>query len=109
MVQAEPGQTIWQVAKGQGIDLPHLCLKPTAGYLPDGNCRACMVEIAGERTLAPSCRREPTPGMVVTTASDRARTARRLVVELLLADQPARAASPDPDAALWAHGPMPWV
>jgi formate dehydrogenase major subunit len=100
-VTAAPGETIWQVAKRVGTELPHLCLKPTPGYLPDGNCRVCMVEIAGERTLAPSCRRLPTPGMDVTTASARATTARRLVLDLLLADQPARASAPDPDAAIW--------
>ena len=57
-VEAEPGMTIWEVANGRGLVIPHLCHKPAPGYRPDGNCRACMVEIEGERTLAASCIRE---------------------------------------------------
>ncbi len=87
-VEAEPGQTIWEVAHGRGLKIPHLCHRPAPGYRPDGNCRACMVEIEGERTLAASCIREPAEGMVVRTDSARAKSARRMVVELLLADQP---------------------
>ena len=58
-VEAERGMTIWEVANGRGLVIPHLCHKPAPGYRPDGNCRACMVEIEGERTLAASCIREP--------------------------------------------------
>src|ERR1043165_7161982 len=47
-VHAREGETIWQVAKRQGTDIPHLCYAPEPGYRPDGNCRACMVEIEGE-------------------------------------------------------------
>ena len=50
-VEALEGETIWQVAKRQGIDIPHLCYSPEPGYRADGNCRACMVEIEGERVL----------------------------------------------------------
>ena len=67
-VTARPGETIWEVAHGRGLRIPHLCHKPAVGYRPDGNCRACMVAIEGERVLAASCIREPVPGMVVTTA-----------------------------------------
>ncbi len=100
-VTASPGETIWQVAKRLGNELPHLCHKDAPGYRPDGNCRACMVEIEGERVLAPSCRREPTDGMVVETESARAAKARQMVIELLLADQPERAQAPDPNSRLW--------
>ena len=100
-VRAAPGETIWQVARREGIAIPHLCLRPQPGYRPDGNCRACMVEIEGERVLAPSCQRLPRAGMAVRSDSARAVAARRMVMELLLADQPARAAAPDPDSALW--------
>ena len=103
-VQAAAGETIWQVAQREGIAIPHLCLRPQPGYRPDGNCRACMVEIEGERVLAPSCQRMPREGMVVHSASERAVSARRMVMELLLADQPARAASPDPQSAAVALG-----
>ncbi|MFW2542998.1 formate dehydrogenase subunit alpha [Primorskyibacter sp. 2E107] len=100
-VEAEAGLTIWEVANGRGLKIPHLCHKPAPGYRPDGNCRACMVEIEGERTLAASCIREPSEGMVVNTANARATSARKLVMELLLADQPERAASHDTSSHLW--------
>jgi formate dehydrogenase major subunit len=100
-VAAEAGETIWQVASREGTEIPHLCWSTAPLYRPDGNCRACMVEIEGERTLAASCIRTPTPGMKVSTASPRATTARRMVMELLLADQPPRESSHDPGARLW--------
>ena len=100
-VEALTGETIWQVAKRLGTTIPHLCHKDAPGYRPDANCRACMVEIDGERVLAPSCRRQPAPGMTVKSQTERARTARRMVVELLLADQPPRAGAHDPNSLLW--------
>jgi formate dehydrogenase major subunit len=101
MVEAAPSETVWEAARRLGTEIPHLCHRPEPGYRPDGNCRACMVEIEGERSLAPSCMRRPTPGMKVRSASARAERARRMVMELLLADQPARIASPDPTSRLW--------
>ena len=80
--------TIWEAAQAQGTLIPHLCHKPEPGYHSDGNCRACMVEIKGERVLAASCIRPVQDGMVVNTASERAEKSRALVVELLAADQP---------------------
>jgi formate dehydrogenase major subunit len=100
-VEAEAGQTIWEVANGRGLKIPHLCHKPAPGYRPDGNCRACMVEVEGERTLVASCIREARDGMVVTTNSHRAESARKMVVEMLLADQPERDASRDASSHLW--------
>ncbi|MBK8907782.1 MAG: formate dehydrogenase subunit alpha [Rhodospirillales bacterium] len=100
-VEAEAGETIWQVARRRGAVIPHLCHRDAPDYRPDGNCRACMVEIEGERVLAPSCLRKPTPGMVVSTNSERARTARRMVLELLMADQPALDQAHDPDSLFW--------
>src|SRR5271169_2639689 len=100
-VEAAPGETIWQVADRRGIEIPHLCWLPKPGYRADGNCRACMVEIDGERVLAASCVRRPTPGMKVATASERARFSRKLVFELLVGDQPSRAAAHDPNSRLW--------
>jgi formate dehydrogenase major subunit len=94
-VEAEAGMTIWEVANGRGLKIPHLCHKPAPGYRPDGNCRACMVEIEGERVLAASCIREPAEGMVVTTNNARAENARKMVMELLLADQPAQEVAHD--------------
>ena len=87
-VKVENGETIWDVANRLGNTLPHLCHSPEPGYRSDGNCRACMVEIDGERVLAASCIRKPTEGMVVKTSSGRAKRARQMVIELLLSDQP---------------------
>jgi formate dehydrogenase major subunit len=101
-VEADDGETIWQVAHRHGLTIPHLCWHPAPGYRADGNCRACMVEIEGERVLAASCIRKPAPGMKVRTASERARRARAMVLELLLADQPAREESRDPASKFWA-------
>ncbi len=100
-VTAQPGETIWQVATRLGIEIPHLCYAPEPGYRADGNCRVCMVEIEGDRVLAASCIRTPTAGMEVRTASDRARNARRMVFELLIADQPARETAHDADSKFW--------
>ena len=100
-VEAAAGETIWQAAQGQGVEIPHLCYQPEPGYQPDGNCRACMVEIEGERVLAASCVRQPTAGMKVTTNSARASKAREMVFELLVADQPAREFAHDPQSKLW--------
>ena len=84
-VEARPGESIWQVAERLGTDIPHLCWQPKPDYRADGNCRACMVEVDGERVLAASCIRTPTEGMKVRTSSERARKARELVFELLAA------------------------
>jgi formate dehydrogenase major subunit len=100
-VEASPDETIWQVAQRQGTKIPHLCYAPEPGYRADGNCRACMVEIKGERVLAASCIRKPVHDMVVNTASDEAKSARRMVMEMLVADQPARETAHDPDSKFW--------
>ena len=63
-VAAAAGETVWQVAAREGIAIPHLCHSAEPGYRPDGNCRACMVEVEGERALAASCIRRPAPGML---------------------------------------------
>lgn len=100
-VTALEGESIWQVAKRLGTSIPHLCYSEQKGYRSDGNCRACMVEVEGERTLAASCVRAPAEGMVVNTATARAQKSRKLVFELLAADQPSREAHPDPDSSFW--------
>ena len=69
-ITARADETIIQAAKKEGIEIPHLCYMD--GMRPDGNCRACVVEIKGERVLAPSCCRFPTNGMDVKTDSERA-------------------------------------
>ena len=85
-IVAYEGETILKAAKRHGVDIPHLCFKD--GYRPDGNCRACVVEINGERTLAPSCCRSATAGMEVKANSERAIKSQKLVLEMLLSDMP---------------------
>jgi len=111
-VKAATGRSIFNIAKDLGIQIPHLCHKD--GLTPDGNCRACVVEIEGERTLAPSCCRSPTPGMKVQTNSERALKSQKMVLEMLLADLPEqgykwlddRAEAPHGELSQWAehHG-----
>ena len=108
-VQAYSGESILQVAQRCGVQVPHLCHKD--GLRPDGNCRACVVEIKGERTLAPSCCRTVTPGMEVQTDSPRARKSQEMVLELLLSDMPeqgyqwadAQGALPHGELSQWAQ------
>ena len=83
-VTAFEDETILQVAKRNGVDIPHLCYKQ--GLRADGNCRACMVEIEGERVLQPSCARVPSQGMVVHTENQRVVHSQRMVLELLQSD-----------------------
>ena len=85
-LDAFEGETIIDAAKRHGTDIPHLCYKP--GYRADGNCRACVVEINGERTLAPSCCRNVTAGMEIQSTSERAVKSQKMVLEMLLSDMP---------------------
>ncbi|MEI6619548.1 MAG: 2Fe-2S iron-sulfur cluster-binding protein, partial [Betaproteobacteria bacterium] len=85
-IHAYEGETIFKAAKRHGVDIPHLCYKD--GYRVDGNCRACVVEIKGERTLAPSCCRSATEGMEVQAQSERAVKSQKMVLEMLLSDMP---------------------
>src|ERR1700681_1951107 len=85
-ISAFAGETIIQAAARYGTDIPHLCYKE--GYRPDGNCRACVVEIKGERVLAPSCCRQPASGMEVGSNTPRALHSQKMVVELLMSDVP---------------------
>lgn len=102
-VTAFEDETILQVAKRYGKNIPHLCYKE--GLRPDGNCRACVVEVEGERVLAPSCCRTPQQDMNVQTISKRAVKSQKLVVELLLSDMPEQGKSPytlDSELDIWA-------
>ncbi len=103
-------ETILQTAKKHGIEIPHLCYME--GMRPDGNCRACVVEVKGERVLAPSCCRYPQDGMEVTSNNARAVASQKMVLELLLSDMPegARDAAtaqspyrPDSELHAWAR------
>ena len=86
-VEAHSSESIWQVSHRLGTEIPHLCYRHATDYRGDGNCRACVVEVKGDKALSASCIRKPEPGMFVHTNSDRAKKARDMVMELLLADQ----------------------
>jgi formate dehydrogenase major subunit len=85
-VRGRADESLIDIASREGIEIPRLCHKP--GLEPAGNCRACVVEIAGERVLAPACCRTPSAGMVVVTDSERALKSQKMVLELLLSDMP---------------------
>ena len=95
-----PGETILTAAQRHGVDIPRLCYMD--GLRPDGNCRTCMVEIKGERVLAPSCCRYPKDGMEVTSNSARALTSQKMSLELLLSDVPETAYTRDSELDFWA-------
>ena len=100
VLRARADETLWEVASREGVRIPHLCHQP--GLEPAGNCRACMVEVEGERTLAASCCRRAAEGLKVRTDSPRAQAARRLVLELLQAGQPEEAPSCTNELQDWA-------
>ena len=102
-IEAGADETILQAAQRHGVEIPRLCYKE--GYRSDGNCRVCMVEVEGERTLAPSCCRKPAAGMKIDSESDRVLHSQKMVLELLLADMPLQGASPyrlDSELDHWA-------
>ncbi|HUR90947.1 MAG TPA: formate dehydrogenase subunit alpha [Ramlibacter sp.] len=99
-VTAPANRTIIEIADEMGVEIPRLCYKP--GLDAVGNCRSCMVEIKGERVLAPSCCRNPANGMEVATHSERAVASQKMVLELLLADMPEREYTRDNELDQWA-------
>ena len=99
-VSGYSNEILIEIAKRHGVEIPHLCYQK--GMRPDGNCRACMVEIKGERILAPSCCRYPKSGMEVFSDNDRARASQKMVFELLLSDMPRQSYTLDSELDLWA-------
>jgi formate dehydrogenase major subunit len=99
-VIGRPDEPIIRTAKEHGVAIPHLC--HGGNQRSDGNCRACVVEIKGERVLAPACCRFPTAGMEVTTNSPRALASQKMVLELLLSDMPKEQYTLDNKLLNWA-------
>ncbi len=99
-VVGNANETLIQTAKRYGVEIPHLCYKE--GMRPDGNCRACVVEVKGERVLAASCCRAPAKGMEVTTDSERAVKSQKMVLELLLSDMPEKRHTLHSELDQWA-------
>jgi NADPH-dependent glutamate synthase beta subunit-like oxidoreductase/formate hydrogenlyase subunit 6/NADH:ubiquinone oxidoreductase subunit I/ferredoxin len=78
------GQTILEVCRANGIEVPTLCYEPK---LPGfGACRMCVVEVEGEAQPPISCSREAEPGMVVRTQTERLRQIRKTNLELIFSD-----------------------
>jgi formate dehydrogenase major subunit len=100
VVSGRRDQSILETAQLEGVQIPRLC--HMGGLRPDGNCRTCMVEIKGERVLAPSCCRYPAEGMEVTTNSARCLTSQKMSIELLLSDIPETAYTRDSEIDYWA-------
>lgn len=85
-VQAPKNATILEAACSAGIYIPTLCYHPELA--PEGACRLCVVEASGARSLVASCVYPVAEGMVVKTNTPKVRAARKMVVELLLANHP---------------------
>jgi len=81
-VSSPPGTTILEAADKAGIEIPRLCHQE--GIKPSGNCRICVVEVEGSRTLVGSCHTPIRDGMVISTRTPRVLEARRATIELLL-------------------------
>ena len=100
-VDAYSNELLIEIAAREGVEIPRLCYKE--GMEEVGNCRSCMVEIDGERVLAPSCCRSPSNGMKVTTDSERALAAQKMVLELLQSDMPETAYTRHNEVDFWAR------
>jgi len=100
-VVGHANETLIEVAKRYGVEIPHLCYQE--GLRPDGNCRACVVEVKGERFLAPSCCRRPAAGMEVFTDSARSLASQKMVLELLLSDMPRERRTLHSELEFWAR------
>src|SRR3989338_8602351 len=83
-VEGKPGEMIIDVARRNGIEIPHFCWNSRMERI--GACRICVVEMKGSKKLAASCCTQISPGMEINTHSPRVLEARRLNMELLLAN-----------------------
>jgi predicted molibdopterin-dependent oxidoreductase YjgC len=95
-VEVPAGSTVKDACDAAGVQIPTLCWAPNLE--PATVCRVCVVEVEGQRVLVPSCGRAAEAGMVVHTSSERVRTSRKLVLELLASSVDLSAA---PDVAEW--------
>ncbi|HEY6091684.1 MAG TPA: formate dehydrogenase subunit alpha [Gemmatimonadales bacterium] len=84
---ASEDQTILDAARAAGIEIPTLCWYPKLPIV--GNCRVCLVSVAGQSKLIPACATKVADGMVVTTQSHAARENRKGVLRLLSERYPA--------------------
>ncbi len=85
-VEAPVGSTIMEAADSVGIDIPRLCYDPELSNM--GACRLCVVEVQGNALLPASCVTPVTEGMVVQTESTAVVEARKMILDLMIADHP---------------------
>lgn len=85
-LEVEEGTTVLNAAEQAGIDIPHLCYH--SAFLPEGNCRMCLVEIEGLPKLELACSTQVREGMKISTKSEKVIEARKGVLEFLLAEHP---------------------
>jgi formate dehydrogenase major subunit len=91
-IRVPPGTTVLEAAQWLGIRIPTMCHVP--GIEPATSCFICAVQIEGRRTLSPACGMPVAEGMVVLTASEDVRAARKMALELLLSDHAGECVAP---------------
>jgi formate dehydrogenase major subunit len=83
-IHCEGGQTILDVAKGLGLQIPNMCHDPKLE--PFSSCWVCLVEVKGAKGFVPACATRTADGMVIETDNERVRAARHMALELLLSN-----------------------
>ncbi len=91
-VQAQKGETILNICKSLGIEIPYLCHDPK--LKPFSSCFICVVAIKGFRTHQPSCSTIATDGMEIETDSPEVRASRKMALELMLSNHYADCLAP---------------
>jgi iron-only hydrogenase group A len=86
IIEVPQGTTILKAAKLAGIDIPSLCYHPDLEVR--GMCRVCMVEVVGFRTMQAACSQPVSEGMIINTSTPEVREARKINLELILANHP---------------------
>ncbi len=86
-VEFNPGEMVLSAAGRAGIEIPHLCALDWAPA-PAASCRMCVVEVEGMPRLMTSCTLEAKDGMQIRTSTPRVLSARRNIIELLIAGHP---------------------
>lgn len=92
IVKGTKGETILQLAKRNGIEIPTLCNDDRLE--PFSSCYVCVVEVEGMRGLQPSCSTKIIEGMKIITNSDKVRKSRKSALELLLSNHYADCVAP---------------
>ena len=91
-IKGNPGETILQLAKRNGIEIPTLCNDPR--LKPFSSCFVCVVEVAGMRGMQPSCSTKIQEGMKIETENEKVKKARKTALDLLLSNHYADCVAP---------------